>query len=48
MDFETFIAMGGYAAYVWGAYGLALVGYGGILAWSLARRAKIEKQDTAK
>lgn len=30
-----FLAMGGYAAYVWPAYGLAVIVLGGLLAWSL-------------
>ncbi len=31
-----FLAMGGYAAYVWPAYGLTLCVLGGLLWWSLA------------
>ena len=33
-----FLAMGGYAAYVWGAYGLALVVLTGLVTATLARR----------
>ncbi|MGO8919225.1 MAG: heme exporter protein CcmD [Stellaceae bacterium] len=31
-----FLAMGGYAAYVWPAYGLSVAVLGGLLWWSLA------------
>jgi heme exporter protein D len=31
-----YLAMGGYAAYVWPAYGLTLLVLGGLLLWSLA------------
>ncbi|HWI26057.1 MAG TPA: heme exporter protein CcmD [Stellaceae bacterium] len=30
-----FLAMGGYAAYVWPAYGVTVLVLGGLLAWSL-------------
>ncbi len=30
-----FLAMGGYAAYVWPAYALTFIVLGGLLAWSL-------------
>jgi heme exporter protein D len=41
---DAFLAMGGYAAYVWPAYGAAAIVLGGLLAWSLAgyRRAQRE------
>ena len=41
---DAFLAMGGYAAYVWPAYGAAAIVLGGVLAWSLAgyRRAQRE------
>ena len=41
---DAFLAMGGYAAYVWPAYATALIVLGGLLAWSLAsyRRAQRE------
>jgi heme exporter protein D len=32
----TFLAMGGYARFVWPAYGLALIVLAGLLLWSLA------------
>jgi heme exporter protein D len=41
-----FLAMGGYAAYVWPAYALTLLVLGGLLAWSRGayRRAQRELQ----
>jgi heme exporter protein D len=41
---STFLAMGGYARFVWPAYGLAIVVLVALLAWSLAtyRRAQRE------
>ncbi len=30
-----FLAMGKYAAYVWPAYGISLLGIGGTIAWTL-------------
>ncbi|HEX9489258.1 MAG TPA: heme exporter protein CcmD [Stellaceae bacterium] len=41
---DAFLAMGGYAGYVWPAYSAAVVVLGGLLAWSLAgyRRAQRE------
>jgi heme exporter protein D len=38
-----FFAMGGYAAYVWGAYGLALVVLTGLVAATLARRRSSQR-----
>ena len=35
--FEAFLAMGGYAQYVWPAYGVALVVLGGLVLQSLRR-----------
>jgi len=39
---DAFLAMGGYAAYVWPAYATAVIVLGGLLAWSVAgyRRAQ--------
>jgi heme exporter protein D len=34
---EAFLAMGGYASYVWSAYGVALVVLGGLVLQSLRR-----------
>jgi len=40
---EEFLAMGGYAAYVWPAYGLAAVTLIGIVATSLSRLRAAER-----
>lgn len=34
-DFGTFLAMGGYAAYVWPAYALTAILFAGMLGWTL-------------
>ena len=41
---DAFLAMGGYAVFVWPAYAAALIVLGGLTAWSLAgyRRARRE------
>jgi heme exporter protein D len=41
---DAFLAMGGYAVFVWPAYAAALIVCGGLTAWSLAgyRRAQRE------
>jgi len=40
---SDFLAMGGYGAYIWPAYGISLLALAGAVAWTLAewRRAKI-------
>ena len=48
MDFETYIQMGGYALNVWGAYGLTLVVYIGLMAHAIVQydhMQKLQKQD---
>lgn len=45
MDFESFLHMGGYAFNVWGAYGLGILGYGGLLACALIRLERLKKED---
>jgi heme exporter protein D len=42
--FDAFLAMGGYASYVWPAYATAAIVLCGLLGWSLAgyRRAQRE------
>jgi heme exporter protein D len=35
-EVQRFLAMGGYAAFVWPAYGLTVCVLGGLLWWSLA------------
>jgi len=39
---DAFLAMGGYAVFVWPAYAVALIVLGGLTAWSLGgyRRAR--------
>ena len=51
----SFLAMGGYAAFVWPAYGLAAVVLVGLLGWSLGayRRAQrelaaLQREDEAR
>ncbi|MCB2107437.1 MAG: heme exporter protein CcmD [Rhodobacteraceae bacterium] len=44
---SEFFAMGGYATYVWTAYGLALFGIGGILLISLKSWKAREREFTA-
>jgi heme exporter protein D len=41
---DAFLAMGGYAVFVWPAYAVALIVLGGLTAWSLSgyRRAQRE------
>ena len=41
---DAFLAMGGYAVFVWPAYAAALIVLGGLTGWSLAgyRRARRE------
>lgn len=46
MDLQSFFHMGGYAEYVWPAYGLTLL----VLVWNwwAARRSEAEAQTAAK
>ena len=46
MDLQSFLNMGGYAQYVWPAYGLTAL----VLVWNwwAARRSEIEAQTAAK
>ncbi len=44
MDFETFWNMGGYAFNVWTSYGLAIVMYGALAAFSITRLHRLRKQ----
>ena len=46
MDLQDFLAMGGYAAYVWPAYGLTAL----VLLWNwwAARRSETEAQTAAQ
>lgn len=51
-NLDTFLAMGGYAQYVWPAYGAALLVLGGLLAWSLGayrrRQRELERLQQAQ
>jgi heme exporter protein D len=44
---DAFLAMGGYAQYVWPAYAVALLVLGGLAAWSITgyRRARRELEE---
>ena len=50
-SFATFLAMGGYGAYVWPAYGLTALAFAGMLGWTLialkARRREEQALSTA-
>jgi heme exporter protein CcmD len=48
MDFHTFASMGGYALYVWGAYGIGVVAYGAVLVHALMRLERLKKLDPKK
>jgi heme exporter protein D len=43
MTWSEFFSMGGYALYVWGAYGLALIAIGGEIVLLLRRRKALKK-----
>lgn len=43
-DIAGFFAMGGYAAYVWPAYGLTIGVLGGLLWWSLAAYRRSQRR----
>jgi heme exporter protein D len=45
--FSSFLAMGGYGAYVWPAYGVAL-GVLGALAWTTWRARRAAKAELAR
>lgn len=46
-DLAAFVHMGGYAAYVWSSYALALVVIGGIVWWS-ARELRVTREETLR
>jgi heme exporter protein D len=35
-SFSNFLAMGGYGAYVWPAYGLTAIAFAGVVVWTFA------------
>ena len=43
-DLTSFLAMGGYAGYVWPAYGLTLLVLAGLLVWSLAAYRRRQRE----
>ena len=43
-----FLSMGGYGAYIWPAYAVALVALGGLLLWSLRARVKVRRELEAR
>ena len=43
-DLAGFLAMGGYAAYVWPAYGLTVIVLGGALLWSLGAYRRRQRE----
>jgi heme exporter protein D len=43
-----FLSMGGYGAYIWPAYAIALVALGGLLLWSLRARLKVRRELEAR
>lgn len=43
-DLHTFLAMGGYAQYVWPAYGAAFLVLGGLFAWSLGAYRRRQRE----
>lgn len=44
-DFTTYMQMDGYALYVWGAYGVALVGYLGLMLGALIQYERLKKNN---
>ena len=38
------LAMGGYAAFVWPAYAVSIIGLGGLIVWTLASYARAKKR----
>jgi heme exporter protein D len=43
-DLAGFLAMGGYAAYVWPAYGLTVLVLAGLLLWSLGAYRRRQRE----
>ncbi|HEX7966633.1 MAG TPA: heme exporter protein CcmD [Stellaceae bacterium] len=43
-DPAAFLAMGGYAGYVWPAYGAAVIVLGGLLVWSFAGYRRVQRE----
>ncbi len=45
---SDFFAMGGHGAFIWGAYGVAVLGLGGLIALSLAARRRARREIAAR
>ena len=43
-----FLSMGGHGAYVWPAYGVAVIALVGLLLWSLRERARTRRELEAR
>ncbi|MCW5748830.1 MAG: heme exporter protein CcmD [Alphaproteobacteria bacterium] len=43
-----FLSMGGHGAFIWPAYGVAVLALGGLLLWSLRARAKVRRELAAR
>jgi len=41
---SEFLAMGGYAAFVWPAYGVSLIVLGAAVAWTLATSRRVRRR----
>jgi heme exporter protein D len=45
---KDFLAMGGYGAFIWSAYGLAALAIGGLVAASLLARVRVRRALAAR
>jgi heme exporter protein D len=48
MDWRAFFDMGGYARFVWPAYGVAALVLAGLLAWSLCQYRRVKRDLAAR
>jgi heme exporter protein D len=46
-SFSTFLAMGGYGAYVWPAYGLTALAFAGMLGWTIVTLRARRREEQA-
>ncbi len=46
-NFSTYLAMGGYGAYVWPAYGLTALAFAGMLGWTIATLRARRREEQA-
>jgi heme exporter protein CcmD len=42
---SAFLAMGGYAAYVWPSYAITIIGLGGLIGWTLVSYARAKARN---